>query len=313
MLKWGISLITLLYCDVFIGVCMVVLLDLLFVARNINVLENVIKVSIYDDIYMSNGFLRLAFSLVVMGCGCWAAKPRFGGDVKPIRLTPIGERQIEYCKLLGDKEVSVLAGVGPAGCGKTAFACHAAVRALSSGDVDRVVLTRPLVAVDEELGFLPGSMEQKMDPWIRPMMDIMTEFYSGGEIRRLMDEGIIEIAPLAYMRGRTFRRAFLIADEMQNSSPNQMLMMLTRVGEGSRLVITGDLLQSDRSGANGLSDFYSRVKSCDDQAIRYVNFGVDDVQRSSVVASILRMYEKPVQRSSDAAIIPLNQDVRWGL
>ena len=126
-------------------------------------------------IYMSNGLLRLAFSLVVMGCGCWAAKPRLGGDFKPVRLTPIGERQIEYCKLLGDKGVSVLAGVGPAGCGKTAFACHAAVRALSSGDVDRVVLTRPLVAVDEELGFLPGSMEQKMDPWIRPMMDIMTD------------------------------------------------------------------------------------------------------------------------------------------
>jgi phosphate starvation-inducible protein PhoH and related proteins len=264
-------------------------------------------------IYMSNGLLRLAFSLVVMGCGCWAAKPRLGGDVKPVRLTPIGERQIEYCKLLGDKGVSVLAGVGPAGCGKTAFACHAAVRALSSGDVDRVVLTRPLVAVDEELGFLPGSMEQKMDPWIRPMMDIMTEFYSGADIRRLMDDGIIEIAPLAYMRGRTFRRAFLIADEMQNSSPNQMLMMLTRVGEGSRLVITGDLLQSDRSGANGLADFYSRVKSCDDPAIRYVNFGVDDVQRSSVVASILRLYEKPIRKSDDAAIIPLNQDVRWGL
>jgi len=167
--------------------------------------------------------------------------------------------------------------------------------------------------VDEELGFLPGSMEQKMDPWVRPMMDIMMEFYSGGEIRRLMDEGVIEIAPLAYMRGRTFRRAFLIADEMQNSSPNQMLMMLTRVGEGSRLVITGDLLQSDRAGANGLADFYDRVKRCNDPAIRYVNFGVEDVQRSPVVASVLKLYEKPVHRgNNDAAIIPLDQD-KWVL
>jgi phosphate starvation-inducible PhoH-like protein len=263
---------------------------------------------------MSKGVLFFVLSLVVMG-GYDAAKPRVGGDAKPVYLKPIGENQIEYCRLLGDKGVSVLAGVGPAGCGKTAFACHAAVKALSMGDVDRVVLTRPLVAVDEELGFLPGSMQEKMDPWIRPMMDIMTEFYTGGEIRRLMDEGVIEIAPLAYMRGRTFRRSFLIADEMQNSSPNQMLMMLTRVGEGSRLVITGDLLQSDRAGANGLADFYGRVKRCDDPAIQYINFGVDDVQRSSVVASILRMYEKSPTKAlgnDDAAIIPLHID-KWGL
>lgn len=233
-----------------------------------------------------------------LSLGCGAAKPR-SSEVKPVRMKPIGENQAHYCSLLADRGVAILAGVGPAGCGKTAFACHAAVRALSMGEVDRVVLTRPLVAVDEELGFLPGSMEQKMDPWIRPMMDIMTEFYTAGEIRRLMDEGTIEIAPLAYMRGRTFRRAFLIADEMQNSSPNQMLMMLTRVGEGSRLVITGDLLQSDRAGANGLADFYSRAKKCDDPAIRYVNFDVDDVQRSPVVAAILRLYEPRPFRNDD--------------
>jgi phosphate starvation-inducible PhoH-like protein len=263
------------------------------------------------SIYMLWKVLFLVLALV-----CRAAKPRVG-DAKPVRLTPIGDNQVEYCRLLSDKGVSILAGVGPAGCGKTAFACHAAVRALSAGEVDRVVLTRPLVAVDEELGFLPGSMEQKMDPWIRPMMDIMTEFYSGSEIRRFMDDGVVEIAPLAYMRGRTFRRAFLVADEMQNSSPNQMLMMLTRVGEGSRLVITGDLLQSDRSGVNGLADFYGRVKTCQDPAIQYVNFGVDDVQRSRVVASILKMYEKPVVKKAlgndDAAIIPSHLDTKWSL
>ena len=237
---------------------------------------------IYGLVYM--------WKVLLLGLMCDAAKPR--SCEIPMRLKPIGENQAKYCSLLADKSVAILAGVGPAGCGKTAFACHAAVKALSMGEVDRVVLTRPLVAVDEELGFLPGSMEQKMDPWVRPMMDIMTEFYTGNEIRRLMDEGTIEIAPLAYMRGRTFRRAFLIADEMQNSSPNQMLMMLTRVGEGSRLIITGDLLQSDRTEANGLADFYSRAKNCDDPTIQYVNFGIDDVQRSPVVASILRLYGK---------------------
>jgi phosphate starvation-inducible PhoH-like protein len=220
---------------------------------------------------------------------CDAVKLR---SCNPVKLKPIGDNQVKYCGLLEDKEVTILAGVGPAGCGKTAFACHAAVKALSTNEVERVILTRPLVAVDEELGFLPGSMEQKMDPWIRPMMDIMTEFYTNGEIRRMMDEGTIEIAPLAYMRGRTFRKAFLIADEMQNSSPNQMLMMLTRVGEGSRLVITGDLLQSDRMEENGLADFYRRAKNCDDPKIKYVNFGINDVQRSPVVASILRLYGK---------------------
>jgi phosphate starvation-inducible PhoH-like protein len=255
--------------------------------------------------FISIVYMRVSFLWVFMGV-VWGSKKQ--SPIK-VRLTPIGENQMNYCRLLADKEVAVLAGVGPAGCGKTAFACHAAVRALSMGEVDRVVLTRPLVAVDEELGFLPGSMEQKMDPWVRPMMDILTEFYSASEIRRLMDEGVIEIAPLAYMRGRTFRRAFLIADEMQNSSPNQMLMMLTRVGEGSRLIITGDLLQSDRVGLNGLSDFYGRLKRYSSTDIRYVDFGVDDVQRSPVVASILKLYDNKRIPNNDAALIPKEWDL----
>lgn len=239
-----------------------------------------------EDKYICEGYM---WKVLLLGWICEAAKPR--AHINPVKLKPIGENQANYCSFLADQHVAILAGVGPAGCGKTAFACHAAVKALSLGEVDRVILTRPLVSVDEELGFLPGSIEQKMDPWIRPMMDIMNEFYTGNEIRRLMDDRIIEIAPLAYMRGRTFRRSFLIADEMQNSSPNQMLMMLTRVGEGSRLVITGDLLQSDRAEANGLADFCSRVQTWEDTSIRYVNFGIQDVQRSPVVASILKLYE----------------------
>ena len=256
------------------------------------------------------GVWKKIFLIVFLGClggGSLGlgAKPK--NLVKP-RLTPIGENQQLYCGLLANPEVSVLAGLGPAGCGKTAFACHAAAGALASGAVDRIVITRPTVAVDEELGFLPGSLEMKMDPWIRPVLDVLGEFYTGGEIRRLMDDGVVEIAPLAYMRGRTFRRSFLIADEMQNSSPNQMLMMLTRIGEGSKLVITGDLLQSDRPGKNGLADFFERVKARGDlvDGLRLVEFEVEDVQRSAVVASILRMYDTPLRfrGNDDAALIP---------
>jgi phosphate starvation-inducible PhoH-like protein len=249
---------------------------------------------------------KIFFVVFCSGLGLGlGAKPK--GIFRP-RLTPIGENQKLYRDLLSDPDISILVGLGPAGCGKTAFACHAAASALSSGLVDRIVITRPTVAVDEELGFLPGSLERKMDPWIRPVMDVLGEFYTGGEIRRLIDDGVVEIAPLAYMRGRTFRRSFLIADEMQNSSPNQMLMMLTRIGEESKLVITGDLLQSDRPGKNGLADFYERLQVRGDSVdnIRLIQFDVADVQRSPVVASILRMYENPLRLrgNEDSAIIP---------
>ena len=210
-------------------------------------------------------------------------------------VSPIGIRQKEYCHLLSNVDVPVLAGIGPAGCGKTFFACNYAIRALCAGEVDRIVITRPIVAVDEDLGFLPGSISQKMDPWIRPILDSFGEFYSQTSIQRMMNDRTIEIAPLAYMRGRTFKNAFVIADEMQNSTPNQMLMMLTRIGEGSKLVITGDLMQSDiRGGKNGLGDFYSRYQASGGYMpdIRCVEFDVADVQRSSVVASILEMYSK---------------------
>jgi phosphate starvation-inducible PhoH-like protein len=224
-------------------------------------------------------------------------------------IAPIGDRQIEYCRLLTDDAVPIVAGLGPAGCGKTFFACRAAVSALASGSVDRVVITRPIVAVDEELGFLPGSIRDKMDPWVRPIMDVLGDFYTGGEIRRLMDDGIVEIAPLAYMRGRTFRRAFIIADEMQNSTPNQMLMMLTRIGADSRMVLTGDLMQSDlKGGLNGLADFYGRwMRSRHIDNIRCVEFEMGDVQRSLAVTSVLSMYSlvKPKNSGSeDAALMP---------
>ena len=129
------------------------------------------------------------------------------------------------------------------------------------GNVNKIILTRPIVPVEEEeLGFLPGNLVKKMDPWTRPIFDIFSEFYQQHEIENMIHCGILEISPLAYMRGRTFKRAFVIADEMQNSTPNQMLMLTTRIGDLSKLVITGDLNQSDRNMNNGLLDIINKLK-----------------------------------------------------
>jgi phosphate starvation-inducible PhoH-like protein len=233
-------------------------------------------------------------------------------------VAPIGENQQQYCDYLADMKVGVVAGLGPAGCGKTLFACQAAVASLVAKDVDKIIMTRPMVSVDEELGFLPGSLEQKMDPWVRPIFDILGDLYSKTEIKQMMNERVIEIAPLAYMRGRTFKRAFIVADEMQNSSPNQMLMLLTRIGEGSKMVITGDLQQSDLVGRNGLADFHGRLKKSLSsefgggiEGIKSVEFESGDVKRSSVVSSIFGLYadssnpNKLKDDNRDAALMPM--------
>jgi phosphate starvation-inducible PhoH-like protein len=208
---------------------------------------------------------------------------------------PKGNNQENYSKLLGDPQVSILLAVGPAGTGKTLFACNTAVDMLSRGEVQKIILTRPMISVeDEEIGFLPGGLVSKMDPWTRPIFDILGEKYGKRDIDAMLQSGALEIAPLAFMRGRTFKRAFIIADEMQNSSPNQMMMLATRLGEGSRMVITGDLNQTDRADRNGLVDFMGRVLGCDDlENIRVVEFGVQDVMRSPVVETVLKLYSLP--------------------
>ena len=231
------------------------------------------------------------------------------------KYQPRTENQIKYVEYLTNPNITIVGGFGPAGSGKTLFACHTAVSALKSGSVDKIVITRPLISVDdEELGFLPGSIVHKMDPWTRPIFDILGEFYTVNQIQSMVENGIVEISPLAYMRGRTFKRSFIIADEMQNSSPNQMLMMLTRIGEDSKLVVTGDLKQSDRSGVNGLLDFIEKLRaskmSFDDSLIRFIELGSLDIQRSAVVSRVLDIYGsdsnsgKKKAYTSDASIIP---------
>jgi phosphate starvation-inducible PhoH-like protein len=209
---------------------------------------------------------------------------------------PKTENQQKYVEFLSDPMFHVVVGLGPAGCGKTLFACNNAVEKLKSGAVDKIVITRPLVSVEEEeLGFLPGSMLHKMDPWTRPIFDILEEFYSKTQIQNMIREGIIEICPLAYMRGRTFKRSYIIADEMQNSSPSQILMLMTRIGDGTKLTITGDPNQSDRKIRNGLEDFLSRMESYgheNTEHVKIVYMNQTDVQRSVVVQEILKIYDE---------------------
>jgi phosphate starvation-inducible PhoH-like protein len=198
--------------------------------------------------------------------------------------------QRAYMLCLDNPRVPVVVGTGPAGTGKTLFACHVGAQKLREGEVQRIVMTRPAVSVDEQHGFLPGTLENKMDPWVRPMVDIMSKYYSQKKIDEMLYERVIEICPLAYMRGRTFDHAWILADEMQNSTPNQMRMVLTRIGQGSKMVVTGDIEQHDRGfEQNGLWDLVSRINP-DNDLINVVQFGQSDIQRNKVIKEILKLY-----------------------
>ena len=212
---------------------------------------------------------------------------------------PRSDNQKQYVTYLGNASVPIVFGIGPAGCGKTLFACVSAIEGLRRGHFQKIVLTRPVVPVEEEeLGFLPGTLVKKMDPWTRPLMDIFLEYYPQHEIDFMIGSGVIEISPLAYMRGRTFKRCFIIADEMQNSSPGQMLMLTTRIGEGSKMVITGDLKQTDRSLDNGLLDIMNKIKDyrvrraleAGELGIEMVEMKYSDIERSPIVSKILEIF-----------------------
>jgi phosphate starvation-inducible PhoH-like protein len=200
-------------------------------------------------------------------------------------VSPRSIAQRRYLDLL-QSSVPIVIGTGPAGTGKTLLACHAGAKALIKGQVGRLILTRPAVSVDEQHGFLPGTLEKKMEPWTRPMFDCLGKYISPKEIKNY-----VEICPLAYMRGRTFENAWIIGDEMQNSTPAQMKMLLTRLGEGSKMVVTGDVQQHDRGfEENGLSDLTRRVFTVSDY-IHHVEFTDEDVVRHPAIREILSMYD----------------------
>jgi phosphate starvation-inducible PhoH-like protein len=171
------------------------------------------------------------------------------------------------------------------------LAVLAAIRAFKEGTVEKIVITRPAVSVDEQHGFLPGSLVEKMAPWTRPIFDVFEEYWTPQEIENMVEDGVIEVAPLAYMRGRTFKNAWIIGDEMQNATPSQMKMLLTRIGTNSRIFVTGDLNQHDRGfEANGLKDFLVRLKEQKSDMIGVIEFEKQDIERHIVVEAILNIY-----------------------
>jgi phosphate starvation-inducible PhoH-like protein len=223
---------------------------------------------------------------------------------------PKSENQREYVAHLSSDATKIVVAVGPAGTGKTLFACNQAVEQLRQSAIEKLIITRPLVAVEEEIGFLPGNLIMKMDPWTRPIFDILLEYYAQKDIDAMLRSGTIEIAPLAYMRGRTFKKAWIVADEMQNSSPSQMLMLMTRLGEGSKLVITGDMKQSDRMHDNGLRDLTNKIQQHRNgtiEGIGYVELEVTDVERSPIVRRVLELYETKTVSKSTRRIVPKNE------
>lgn len=209
---------------------------------------------------------------------------------KTVHIIPRNRNQEAYVLTLLDPKKDIVFGIGPAGTGKTLLAVQVAVKYFKEEKIDKIIVTRPAVSVDEDLGFLPGTLEQKMAPWTRPIFDVLREYFNAREIEGMIEEGIIEIAPLAYMRGRTFKNAFILADEMQNATPNQMKMLLTRIGEGSKMAVTGDLNQADRLKDNGLIDFIKQLENKNATRLDIVQFTQGDIERHEAVKEVLSVY-----------------------
>jgi phosphate starvation-inducible PhoH-like protein len=208
-------------------------------------------------------------------------------------IVPILTRmQQSYVNILNNPVKSLVVCTGPAGTGKTLFACRTALEHLKERKVGNIVITKPLVSVEgEDLGFLPGNMRSKMSPWIESYLDIFKDYYPMHQIEDMMKKETIKLAPLAYCRGNTYTNSFVICDESQNTTPRQLKMLLTRLGERSKMVIVGDVEQQDNSGLSGLSDFLIRYEGKSYEEIALVKLGEEDVCRSSLVKYILSLYQ----------------------
>ncbi len=215
-------------------------------------------------------------------CICISAKG------KPIKAKTLGQKK--YIEAI--KENTVVIGVGPAGTGKTYLAVAMAVSAFRAKQINRIILTRPAVEAGEKLGFLPGDLQQKVDPYLRPLYDALFDMLGAESFQKYQERGNIEVAPLAYMRGRTLDDSFIILDEAQNTTPEQMKMFLTRLGFGSKIVVTGDITQIDLPDGkkSGLVEVIKILKNVDD--IQTVKFSDKDVVRHKLVQDIIKAYDK---------------------
>ncbi|MBQ1950049.1 MAG: PhoH family protein [Clostridia bacterium] len=244
---------------------------------------------------------NVRYVLTLVQEGSESAIPQLAGDNlcitakgKPIKPKTLGQKK--YVEAIADHTVTL--GVGPAGTGKTYLAVAMAVKAFRAKEVTRIILTRPAVEAGEKLGFLPGDLQSKVDPYLRPLYDALFDMLGAEVYQKYLERGDIEIAPLAYMRGRTLDDSFIILDEAQNTTPEQMKMFLTRLGFNSRMVVTGDVTQIDLPDGkqSGLKQVMRVLKEVEDVAI--CTFGQKDVVRHQLVQRIIAAYEKYEQKKA---------------
>jgi phosphate starvation-inducible PhoH-like protein len=209
-------------------------------------------------------------------------------------ILPRNIAQEDYLYQLANPDNNIVFAIGPAGTGKTLLCTQMGIKAFMEREVKKIVITRPAVSVDEQHGFLPGDLNEKMAPWTRPIFDIFEKHFTVDQITMMLENNVIEISPLAYMRGRTFENAWIIADEMQNATKSQMKMLLTRIGNGAKMIVTGDLKQHDRGfSENGLSDFMDLVRRYEHANLKHIaisRFDMMDVERHPAVVEVLKIY-----------------------
>ncbi len=249
--------------------------------------ETLNEQNVHYVIDMVNSGSRSEFDKMISDCICITAHG------KPIKAKTLGQRR--YVDAI--KNNTVIFGVGPAGTGKTYLAVAMAVKAFKAKEINRIILTRPAVEAGESLGFLPGDLQQKVDPYLRPLYDALFDMFGAESFQKQMERGTIEVAPLAYMRGRTLDDSFIILDEAQNTTSEQMKMFLTRLGSNSKAVVTGDITQIDLPGGkkSGLKEVTKILKNID--GITTVRFDEKDVVRHRLVQEIVKAYERYSDKS----------------
>lgn len=209
--------------------------------------------------------------------------------------TPRNVSQTKYVNTLSKINPCIVIASGPAGTGKTKLAIDAGVRSLHNKEIERIIITRPIIPVGSDIGFLPGSMEDKMRPWLMPIYDALSAHYTSDQVKSLLHTDVIQIAPITYMRGRTFDNSWIVCDEAQNCTPAELLMIMTRIGKNSKMVITGDPDQHDnlRSMTSGLSDLLARMKNTPPtEFIETIEFTTSDIERHPVIPYVLSLFSK---------------------